>query len=249
MKKKATGFTITEILVVLGIIFILAVLLVSAAFSARDNAATKNCMAFMKTISMAFSLYLQDYDGTYPAVSTTLFKPIKDNTDKPRDTRGEGGQSWSEVLMPYMRTTSSQYIPTCPSTDRSAVSESESWYLRMGYAYNINLSETTFGTIEKTKLAQGRPDYQLHYESMTVVLAESRLGIYGLAMPDARKLDNLDVIYQRSLEKAINEQPFGATRHHGGANYAFADGHMKWLKPDQLNVDEKCDGKTPGFGL
>jgi prepilin-type processing-associated H-X9-DG protein len=44
-------------------------------------------------------------------------------------------------------------------------------------------------------------------------------------------------------------QPPGGTRHHGGAHYAFADGHVKWLLPTSLAVSKKSDGLQPGFGL
>lgn len=37
----------------------------------------------------------------------------------------------------------------------------------------------------------------------------------------------------------------GATRHNGGANYGFADGHTKWLRPDALL--RVCDGTKPCF--
>ena len=39
-----------------------------------------------------------------------------------------------------------------------------------------------------------------------------------------------------------------AYRHLDGANYAFADGHVKWLKPEKVS-DKKPDGSTPTFAI
>lgn len=242
MKRHNAGFTLTEISVVIGIVFLLAAILLSVTLSARKSADTKTCLANMHSLSTALSLYRQDYDSTYPAVDTAVFNKEKDGL------RGRDGLLWSEALLPYLRIVSKS-VPCCPSRDANAVPESASWNLQMGYAYNINLSEVMVENIPDTKHVQGRPDYQLNYESLIVVLLEARLGISGLAMPDAKKTSALNYIYSIPLKKAIDTQKFGATRHNGGANYAFADGHMKWLRPEKLNIDEKCDGKTAGFGL
>ena len=52
---------------------------------------------------------------------------------------------------------------------------------------------------------------------------------------------------------AVDMPPYGApwdfqadyaSRHLGGANYSFADGHAKFLKPDQVSVTAPPDGKN-----
>lgn len=44
-------------------------------------------------------------------------------------------------------------------------------------------------------------------------------------------------------------QPGGgyATRHLGGSNFAFADGHVKWLRPDQVSISAEPDGTNATF--
>ncbi len=40
-----------------------------------------------------------------------------------------------------------------------------------------------------------------------------------------------------------------AKRHSGGANYAFADGHVKWLNPDSINTTDMASGENYAFSV
>jgi prepilin-type processing-associated H-X9-DG protein/prepilin-type N-terminal cleavage/methylation domain-containing protein len=40
-----------------------------------------------------------------------------------------------------------------------------------------------------------------------------------------------------------------ATRHSGGANYAFADGHVKWLNPNSINTTEAASSDNFAFRI
>ncbi|MBC8139425.1 MAG: hypothetical protein H8F28_26405, partial [Fibrella sp.] len=137
----------------------------------------------------------------------------------------------------------------CPIVDTDILPENTRIQYTFSYAYNINLSEATYDKTQGTKRVQGNPDYQLHFDSLTVVLTDARLGIIALGSPDEADLSRLNAMYSQKLKPQIATQRLGATRHQGGANYAFADGHVKWFKSRQVSIDSKCDGKTPGFGL
>jgi len=187
------------------------------------------------------SLYLQDYDGAYPALNTAVFKP---NQDHPNYSLSHG-KSWSEVLLPYIQKNSTD-LPRCPSADQDILPHSVPSYLTMGYAYNINLSEITTDRLTKSKSTEGKGEAQLPFDSLTVVFAEARLGVMALDGPD---IDPRNIIIRRPLDKVVKSQRLGGVRHRGGANYAFADGHVRWSKPEALNAEKESDGKTPGFGL
>lgn len=60
------AFTLTEILVVLGIIGLLSAIAFPVFNSARRRAYQATCSSNLKQIGLAISLYQQDYDGLFP---------------------------------------------------------------------------------------------------------------------------------------------------------------------------------------
>ena len=64
--RTRAGFTLIELLVVIAIISILAALLFSAFFSAREKARSAVCASNLHQIGMAMSMYMEDADGLYP---------------------------------------------------------------------------------------------------------------------------------------------------------------------------------------
>src|SRR4051794_23044778 len=60
------AFTLIELLVVIAIIAILAAILFPVFAQAREKARQATCQSNLKQIGTAFSLYLQDYDETFP---------------------------------------------------------------------------------------------------------------------------------------------------------------------------------------
>jgi len=67
-RSRGSAFTLIELLVVIAIIAILAVILFPVFAQARDKARQASCLSNEKQLGTAITMYLQDYDETYPLV-------------------------------------------------------------------------------------------------------------------------------------------------------------------------------------
>jgi prepilin-type N-terminal cleavage/methylation domain-containing protein len=64
--RRLRGFTLIELLVVIAVIAIIAAILFPVFAQARERARQATCLSNCKQWGMAFMLYVQDYDETYP---------------------------------------------------------------------------------------------------------------------------------------------------------------------------------------
>jgi len=66
MRRPRFGFTLIELLVVIAIIAILAAILFPVFAQAREKARQASCLSNMKQIGLGMTMYVQDYDETFP---------------------------------------------------------------------------------------------------------------------------------------------------------------------------------------
>jgi prepilin-type N-terminal cleavage/methylation domain-containing protein/prepilin-type processing-associated H-X9-DG protein len=69
-KHRKAGFTLVELLVVIGIIALLISVLLPALNSARQQAQAVQCMSNMRQLGLAFSNYVNDNKGWMPSTDT-----------------------------------------------------------------------------------------------------------------------------------------------------------------------------------
>jgi prepilin-type N-terminal cleavage/methylation domain-containing protein len=101
-RKKRTGFTLVELLVVIAIIAVLIALLLPAIQAAREAARRNSCTNKMHQIGIA----LQNHHDTYrylPMVSTSTFSA--GGTSGSSATGFGSGYSWLVKILPYLEET------------------------------------------------------------------------------------------------------------------------------------------------
>ena len=142
------------------------------------------------------------------------------------------GDYWLTKEIPYINKNNL----SCPSAKyfkRKEEGENES-RKSTGYAYNTRLAILIRNFDEPSKTAG---EFELAYPSMTVLLADQAPQLSMAFAPDMTRYMTVEGLSEK-----------GWTRHSGGANYAFCDGHVKWYRPEQvLPADAKNDGTKPTF--
>ena len=94
-RRRQDGFTLVELLVVIGIIAVLISILLPSLAAARRQAVSVKCLANLRTIGQALNLYANDNKGYWPAVEHTT----KANYTPGRPAQGD---RWSFQILKYI---------------------------------------------------------------------------------------------------------------------------------------------------
>ncbi len=232
------GFTLIELLVVIAIIAILAAILFPVFARARENARKASCQSNLKQLGLGWLQYAQDYDERVVPWSST---------------GASTGYAfvWQEVLQPYLKSTQ---VLKCPSV--SAVSSTYTYSAFIGGANQpapaapspcralADLQNVTQAPI----MADGRG---FPNNANAAAMAENSPGWqYSFVIPDGaggqqgRGCKYLTYVngIQTGEKTWINSTArsaagsINAGLHMDGANYGFADGHVKWLHGIQTSA-------------
>lgn len=221
MRKERSGFTLIELLVVIAIIAILAAMLFPVFGRAREKARTASCQSNLKQMGIALAMYRADYDevncryrqsANSDPQPTGFYPPdlwwAPYDPSVPPD--GNPGPNYSTgLLYPYVKNVQ---IFKCPSDTQ--------W--QCGYA----MSHVNGGPM-------GAADSAVSLAAQRVVIWDHR------RTPGCADTLNYSTNPRppfTPFEGSNASETHYPTRHNGGANFLFYDGHVKWLRPGSLRV-------------
>lgn len=227
--EHSRGFSVLELLVVIGILTVIAAILFPVFSSARRKAHQSACTSNLRQLSAALKMYLQDNDGVFPPFN--------------------GYVSWAQMLKPLTR---EGYVFRCPGC--VVPSGSEGGQGPWGYAFNSYLSLK-----ETAKDGDARSDTDIPFPATTVVFCEAsyyrkNASAGGVTVTtSAFQPETEGTGYSRDEPYPHDVTYFGGpggVRHQGGSNYGFVDGHVRWHKPEHVwSATRGNDGQHPSFGL
>src|SRR5436853_23705 len=103
-QKRPPGFTLIELLVVIAVIALLAAMLFPVFARTREKARQTACLANLKQLGTATTLYAQDWDQTLPYSPGKAARHFE---------RPNAPPNFLGALLPYVR---SSALFTCPSS-------------------------------------------------------------------------------------------------------------------------------------
>ena len=128
MNKKRKGFTLVELLVVIGIIALLVSILMPALSKAREMAKRIKCSSNLKQCGIAFALYQLDFDESYPyhgplSKSKGFGYWERSNRWKEKGLAGVHKDTWGSVMRSlYLTVKYNDMVPevfVCPSSNET----------------------------------------------------------------------------------------------------------------------------------
>jgi len=235
LRRRREGFTLIELLVVIAIIAILAAILFPVFAQAREKARAASCMSNNKQISLAFSMYKQDYDETYPpAVDpvTTLW--------------------WEDAVRPYIKGGNVGGILTCPSASSRAYAYSMNWSVSGASDATTTRPADTILTADgaqaqklastdKTSPAYGLPQAAPYFAYTYPSLGEA-LWTTPPNFKSVKGDPNATILPSKSSNGTLPDEDSNAAlgyfryRHNQGVNAAFADGHTKYQREGKTKL-------------
>lgn len=231
--RHKSAFTLTEILVVLGILAIVMAVLLPILFGVREKARSASCLSNMRQLSLGLTLYAQDADGYFP----THVEAAKVSTP-----------DWDQEIRPYVHNREVFHCPSCPVPDTYAGDPN---VLAAGYALNGDVSGAYDGSHPSVT------DVAVRFPTSTVTLCE--VGYWngpGQGQTSVTTVTNAPEDGSGLPPGAHYIGQAGGLRHQGGSNYGFADGHAHWYQPEQVTGHVLKDGivigntgKSPSFAL
>lgn len=217
-RSRNQGFTLIELLVVIAIIAILAAILFPVFARARENARRASCASNLKQLAIGWQMYAQDYDGRLPFYQ---YGSGSTNTNVGK-------------VYPYVK---SKQIFLCPSSNLPDTRRYDPATSAFGTDYGMPaVSAPLMAAIVNSGGSVNQGD-------ITIMDAIPEPSITCL-MAETNNVDSTGKVlttgYDRFPAGSFNYYGWGGvpelSRHFDGSNYAFMDGHVKWLKKEAVLI-------------
>ena len=209
------AFTLIELLVVIASISILAAILFPVFARARENARRSSCASNLKQLALGMLMYTQDYDGGLPAYIRN------------------GSATWPQLYDPTVDYVKNEQVYRCPSAPSATRPMSDIYGPQYGLPWqNSNSTDTNWTVMFANSTRTAKID--VVPDAVRTCLIGETWNSGGLVSGKERYWD-LGWGHSRFRVTTATWDQLRHDRHLEGANYAFVDGHVKWLKAETVD--------------
>lgn len=221
------AFTLIELLVTISIIAILAAILFPVFSRARENARRASCASNMKQLALGVLMYAQDNDG--------------------RLRKGYAGDYagyslWTDYAS-YVGVPMGGAIYFCPSSNNKFKEGRTPSHSANSTNYDLYYSD--YGFAMGTSAGNNRDPYVTSVTSsvatsppkLDLLPNPSKTAMLGEVISD---LNNPGLGRGYTWFMALDGNRLIKERHFDGSNFAFADGHVKWIKAEVVDAAFKA---------
>jgi prepilin-type N-terminal cleavage/methylation domain-containing protein/prepilin-type processing-associated H-X9-DG protein len=243
-KIKHRGFTLIELLVVIAIIAILAAILLPVFARAREKARAISCVNNIKQLALATLMYAQDHDERWPSVHWGIYLVTVQPYIKNTQTWACPSASGIYTVRPCFWDNSPPLASNCNTNVNRMVE-----YVVTGIAANSDVFGGWDNRLPRSLASIDTP-------ASVIMLADNDVAAQASTAPPRTSIglvQNAQMAFSACQDARHvmwntrwNVPPANGTgrlgaKHNEGANVAYADGHVKWLK----TPPRTCSSWTP----
>ncbi len=235
------GFTLIELLVVIAIIAILAAILFPVFSRAREQARKTTCLTHAKQIGQALMMYVQDWDEGFPYQLDWCQFSAGGSLE-------QNSPNWTPQgkIYPYVKNAA---VFDCPSADAEPITSANpqlniayggcggsTWPIEfLGKSVDIGYNGLMGGVwLYRILSREGRARTPSVGEVIIIRLSDMPTPADTVVFGDALRhisCGGSRMVFTNECAPwcTPGRRTEKNTRHTGGSNYVFADGHAKWI--------------------
>jgi len=250
-QNSRSGFTLVELLVVMGIIAILASIATPAYLNALSHARTAKCSGNLRTIGAAMITFAGDNNGNLPISGSTILHSGATGAAVDPTTKQ---WSWTEQLEPYLGSTAN--VGTSTTGNGSAIFQCPDWQnaadsngKRLSSTANPSKSYSYFNGAHAAGAGQGSYGavnlYKIKATSAHIIAGDIAFENFGPFSPPF----DADPDDYGANNPAFGDGTKTILIHGGTVNLVFADGHVQNAKTyDNTSMTTHYAGIQPTLG-